>query len=159
MHKENCDMEIKKASEKDISLILQFRDSLFRETGFSDNFYIEDFKEETMKFYKKQYNLDKMQHFIVYNSEREPIGVAGSLLKDDFPYFLFKPGFYGWIVDVYILPKFRKRGLASKLLDLNIKWIKSKGASAIQLLAFSEEAIRIYKHAGFENVDIMKLEI
>lgn len=99
-YKDYYDITIKKASEKDISLIFQFRESLFRETGFSDDFYIENVKEETIKFYKKQYSEDKMQHFIVYNSEKKPIGVAGSLLKNDFPYFLFKPGFYGLIVDV-----------------------------------------------------------
>lgn len=159
MWKNHYDIIIKKASRKDISLILQFRKFLFEESGFSDDFYIGNIKKETIHFYLQQYSKDKMQHFIAYNSEGKAVCVVGSLIKNDFPYLLFKPGFYGWIVDVYTLPEFRKRGLASRLLNLNVQWIKSKGANEIQLLAFSKEAIRIYRDAGFEDVNVMKLKI
>ncbi|MCH3963676.1 MAG: GNAT family N-acetyltransferase [Clostridium sp.] len=150
---------IKKAAQKDIPLIFQLRELLFKESGFKDDFYIENVKEKTIDFYKNQYNENKMQHFIGYNSEGKVIGVAGSLIKNDFPYFLFKPGFYGWIVDVYTLPKFRKNGMASRLLDLNIQWIKSRGACEIQLLAFSKEAIKVYRDFGFKDVNVMKLNL
>lgn len=150
---------IKPAKEKDIPIILKFREALFEESGYSDDSFVNDSKNHLKTFYEEKYRLNKMQHFIAYNSKGEPAAVVGSLLKEDFPYFLFKPGFYGWIIDAYTEPEYRKRGIASKLLEDNVQWLKEKGVSNIKLIAFSEEAIKIYKKAGFSDVNVMELQL
>lgn len=150
---------IKPTKEKDISIILKFREALFEESGYSDDSFISNAKNQLKTFYEEKYKLNRMQHFISYNSSGEPVAVVGALLKEDFPYFLFKPGSYGWIIDAYTKPEYRKRGVASKLLDANIQWLKEKGINNVKLLAFSEEAIRIYRNAGFNDVNVMELQI
>lgn len=150
---------IKLAKEKDISSILKFREALFEEAGYSDDSFISNAKNQLRIFYEEKYKLNKMQHFISYNSSGEPVAVVGSLLKEDFPYFLFKPGFYGCIIDAYTRPEYRKIGIASKLLHANIQWLKEKNVNNVKLLAFSEEAIRIYRNAGFKDVNVMELQL
>lgn len=143
------------SNEEDITTILEFRELIFKESGVPDSFYIQNMREKLRKFYFQEYEADRMRHFIALNNNNEPIAVIGSLIKNDFPYFLFDPGFYGWIIDVYTLPSYRGKGIATHLLELNHQWLGNKGVRDIKLLAFSAEAKRVYEKVGYKVTNIM----
>jgi GNAT superfamily N-acetyltransferase len=137
------------AGKLDIPLALNFRRSLFDEMGVPDNSLIDHCYDVLFKLYQEEFDEGRMQHFIAYNGEHEPVAIAGALMKTDFPYYLFKPGYYGWIIDVYTLPKYRGKKLASQLLELTQQWLVAKGVQEAKLIAAGSAARRLYERLGY----------
>ncbi|MFZ1642283.1 MAG: GNAT family N-acetyltransferase [Candidatus Contendobacter sp.] len=137
------------AGKMDIPLALNFRRILFDEMGVPDNSLIDNCYDILFKLYQEEFEEGRIQHFIAYNGEHEPVAIAGALLKTDFPYYLFKPGYYGWIIDVYTVPKYRGRKLASQLLELTQQWLVAKGVQEAKLIAAGSAARRLYERLGY----------
>jgi len=78
------------------------------------------------------------------------VATAGALIRTDFPFFTLKARRYGWIMDVYVLPEYRRRGFARQLTRHAIDWLREKGVVVVQLTA-SEEAKKagLYEPLGF----------
>ncbi|MBN7773977.1 GNAT family N-acetyltransferase [Clostridium aminobutyricum] len=159
MDEKNTTNSIRIGTVNDIQLILQFRRSMFEEIGVEESLFIENVQEILLDLYMKELKADRIRHFIAYDVNDRPIAVMGSLMKTDFPYYLFKPGFYGWIIDAYTVKEYRGQGLATKLLELNSEWLKEKGAQEIKLIASGNEARRVYEKFGFKATWEMSLNL
>lgn len=150
---------IRAGTEQDIPLILAFRKRLFQETGVTADALLPDVDTILNDLYHKEYSAGTMRHYIAYTEENVPAAVAGGLIKTDFPYHLFHPGYYGWIVDVYTLPEYRGRKLATKLLEHTNQWLKEKGVYEAKLIAAGSEARRLYERIGFRPTWEMSLNL
>ena len=150
---------IKEGTEDDIKLALELRKLLFEEMGVEKTSLLDNVDSVLEQYYIKEYRLDMIKHFIAYNEENIPVAIVGGLLKNDFPYLLFKPGVYGWIIDVYTVPEYRGMKLATRLLDLTNKWLLKKGVSEVKLIASGEGARKLYERIGFKSTWEMSLNL
>lgn len=57
---------------------------------------------------------------------------------------------YGYIEDVFVNPNFRKMGIAKKLIDLGILYLKSEDCFKIKLTC-SDDLIEYYNKFGFKK--------
>jgi GNAT superfamily N-acetyltransferase len=151
--------EIHQGQFADLPAILHFRAMLFNEMEIPHEALIENSKQALRDRYELEFHVGNLAHFLAYSSEGELVAAVGVLLKDDFPYYLFKPGRYGWIVDVYTLPAHRGHGLSRKLLELTVEWLRSKGVHEAKLIASGSEAKRLYTRAGFRDTWDMYLRV
>lgn len=88
-------------------------------------------------------------------------GVFGTtvvLMKDDFPFFLFRPGYYAFVGGVYTAPAWRGRGIATDLVRRAVQWARDHGASQVRLLP-TEASRSIYLRLGFDAVEDLALPI
>lgn len=142
-----------------MSLALRLRKKLFCETGVPDAVLLNDSDDRLHAFYRDAYRHDEMVHFIAYGEDGDPVAIAGALLKRDFPYLLFKPGSYGWIIDVYTEPTHRGRGLATRLLSLTHDWLRERGMQEVKLISASKGARRLYQRLGYRSTSEMSLNL
>jgi GNAT superfamily N-acetyltransferase len=147
------------AKKQDIPLALNFRKILFDEMGVPENSLIDDCYEVLLNLYQEEFTRGRIQHFIAYNGEQEPVAITGALLKTDFPYYLFKPGYYGWIIDVYTVPQYRGRRLSSQLLQLTHQWLITKGVQEAKLIAVGSHAQRLYERLGYRATWEMSINL
>jgi ribosomal protein S18 acetylase RimI-like enzyme len=58
----------------------------------------------------------------------------------------------GWVLEIYVLPEFRRRGIAAKLLNRAEEWTKEQNAHSLWLNAGgnNDAAISLYKSSGFD---------
>lgn len=152
-------IKILPAEERDIPLAIELRKLLFEEMGVPDEVLIDNAYENIQRFYIDEFNKGRIRHFIAYNSCNEPVAIAGALLKNDFPYYLFKPGYYGWIIDVYTKPQYRGRKISTKLLQLTHDWLKEKGVNEAKLICAGREARILYEKLGYRPTWEMSLNI
>jgi GNAT superfamily N-acetyltransferase len=145
----NQTYSVEKATEKDVALILALRKKMFREMGVPDTALLDDADDVLLALYRDAYRRDEMVHFIAYDENRNPAAVAGALLKRDFPYLLFKPGDYGWIIDVYTEPGRRGKNFAAKLIALTHDWLREKGVREAKLISAGADARRLYRRIGY----------
>jgi GNAT superfamily N-acetyltransferase len=142
---------IRKATAEDLPRVLAIRGKLFLEMEIPHETLVADSAGLLRERYEREFRQDALAHFIAYDAAGNAVACVGVLLKDDFPYHLFKPGAYGWIVDVYTEPAHRGRGLSRQLLELTLAWLRSKGISEAKLLASGSDAARLYERSGFRR--------
>lgn len=65
---------------------------------------------------------------------------------------------YGYIVDVYCIPEKRRNGYSSKIIEVLLQWLKSKGVHTIKLKP-SEIGKQLYEKFGFCDSGEMELWI
>lgn len=147
------------AQKQDIALALNFRRDLFDEIGVPAYSLIDNCDDVLFALYQDEFERGRIQHFIAYNGDHKPVAITGALLKADFPYCLFKPGYYGWIIDVYTVPQYRGQKLASQLLELTRQWLITKGVQEAKLIAAGASARKLYERLGYRATWEMSINL
>ena len=140
--------KIIEADLKDIPLIVELRKALFQDMGVPDNSFVDNVYDVIAERYTEEYKKGNIKHYIAYDGEL-PVAIAGALIKEDFPYYLFAPGYYGWVLDVYTKPEYRGNRLASELLSRTHQWLSDKGIHEAKLIASGSKARKLYDKLGY----------
>jgi len=70
--------------------------------------------------------------------------------------------YFGGVIELYVKPEFRRRGIATQLMQRCVDYLKSKGAIDVRVdvLMHNKKAIKLYQKLGFKNwVAILKKEL
>ncbi len=62
----------------------------------------------------------------------------------------------GWILGIYTEPKFRRRGIARRIMETIIDWCRSEGFGYVSLHA-SDDGRLLYEKMGFQPTNEMRL--
>lgn len=147
---------IREATINDVDLAVRFR--LYSSGGVPES-TVRNYVEKVRELYTRKYKDGSIVHYFAYNGEGKPIASVGALLKSDFPYCLFEPTRYGWIIDVYTSPEYRGRKIASTLLKKTHEWLKSKGIYESKLLACGKKPQELYAKLGYRPTWEMSLNL
>jgi GNAT superfamily N-acetyltransferase len=147
---------ILRLAESDLPLALDFRYRMMVDAG-GDHLLATDWRELTQELYTKGYRDGSCAHF-GWQEDGRIVATAGALIRADFPSFTFKARRYGWIMDVYVMPEYRRRGLATRLTQHTLDWLRENGVVVIRLNA-SEEAKKagLYERLGFTFSNEMRM--
>lgn len=146
-------MDCRLATHDDISDIIVMKLAMFQEAGVE----MGASNEKLIALYNRYYDECSAFHFIVEEDDRV-VAMAGGFLKDDFPFCLYPNPIYGFIGDVYVRPSHRRKGYAKVLSNKIIRKLKQDGVKTVRLLA-SEAAKPLYEQLGFEQADMMAMQI
>lgn len=146
-------MEIVKASEKDISIIIDMKLKMSKELGI--DFVLQENVEEKIKqTYLSLYKEDKGCHFILYEDD-QAVAIGGAMIKEDVPFCFFKTPYYGFVMDIYCLPEKRRKGYATHIMKAVLKWLEEKEVHTIKLKP-SHEGKLLYEKFGFQLSEEME---
>jgi ribosomal protein S18 acetylase RimI-like enzyme len=146
-------MKIRKATLDEIHKIKELNTIIFINNPEYDNDAVENFSQtkEGDKYFKKAIeNTDGI--FLVAEENGELVGyINGSTA--DFPYRKSK---YFEIENLGVIPKAKRKGIGTKLLEELTKIAKEKGYQKIYLNCYAknDEAINFYKTSGYEKIDV-----
>ena len=87
---------------------------------------------------------------IVAEYKDQPIGFGGMVIQTIPGHFKFISGKQAYILNMYTIPEFRKKGICSKLLTNLITKAKELGLDKICLHA-TDDGFNIYKKRGFKK--------
>jgi len=86
------------------------------------------------------------------------VGTSTGLLLDGYPIVLFERPATGYIYGVYVLPGYRRRGIARELTNACVEWLRSAGCAVIRLRT-STQGRQLYESLGFVAGEEMELRI
>ncbi len=136
--------------------ILDFRLAMFAECK-TCGALADDWRELTATIYSDMYQKGTGAHFGSFVDGRL-VAIAGCMIKGDFPYMTLKARRFGWIMDVYVLPEYRQRGLAKQLTLDTLDWLYAQGISVIKLGASPQaKDFQLYHKLGFTETNEMIL--
>ena len=142
-------MIIKRLDIEDVEFFLDLRLKLFYELQEIDkNDNIENLKNSTKEHYLK--NIDKS--LITYGifKENKIVSIGSLCLFERIPYMENISGREGYILNIYTLSAYRKKGYGKQITEKLIEHSKEIGIKKLWLNA-SEEGKKIYLKLGFKE--------
>lgn len=94
-----------------------------------------------------------LQRYYVAEADGVVAGVAGAQVGE-----AFFGAVRGYIEGVYVVPAFRRRGVASRLMRECIDWLQSMGCDKVRLQS-TVEGRPLYESLGFNPTDELELEL
>lgn len=142
--------------EDQLHEVLDFRFRMMEEAGMSPVLDA-DWRRTNHAFYAEQFALGLCLHHGAFVQGRL-VATAGALVRTGFPYNTFKVPAGGWIMDVYVLPEYRGRGLARRLTQACIDWLGTHSHTDIRLVASRQaRQLGLYEKLGFSYTNEMRL--
>jgi aminoglycoside 6'-N-acetyltransferase I len=97
---------------------------------------------------------DRFLHLVMYDEKRRPVAfIDGSIRCDYVNGTESSP--VGFIEGVYVVPAWRRRGIARQLFDAIADWARARGCSELASDALIENDVSLRAHAalGFRETD------
>lgn len=138
---------IRRAVEGDIEALVRLRLAMLAELRELD-----DSEMERTAAANRRYFHDKLPNgeFIAFLTEAKSETVATSgLVLWERPPTSGSPSIDAYIMNMYTVPEWRGRGIASALLECLVRCAQEAGARRVFLRAVSPEGRRIYQRLGF----------
>lgn len=138
----------RKANIEDIPLLLKYRIDLLRESvGEGDTSQWDFVKKQIKQYYNKAMRENTHIAYLAFDGEI-CVGTGGVCFYQILPTYFKPTGKKAYIINMYTVPKYRKQGIATQILNLLIKESLSRQATYISLEA-TDMGKTLYEKCGF----------
>jgi GNAT superfamily N-acetyltransferase len=160
MNMDKIDYCIRKCEQSDLEVLVKMRLEFLKEAGIvKDNEDVCDLYNEINEYINMR--LDKDLHFWLAEINNEAVAIGAVSIWDKLPLGVGKNSNnkIGYFSNMYTRPEYRKKGIASSILEHIIQFLKENGIQKAMLHAL-EDGKRIYKEIGFStNENHMEMKI
>jgi GNAT superfamily N-acetyltransferase len=98
-------------------------------------------------YFKKELNNNYLSWYATVN--KQVASIAGLIVRHQLPTMSNHSGIWGYIICVYTLPEYRRRGLSKNILQRLTNTAKEMGITALELHA-SKDGEHVYIKEGFQ---------
>lgn len=153
----------RRANVADVEILVSYRIRFLNELGTRTGHHLDSAKTEVLRKALQEYfaRAISSEDFVALLAEYEGeiIGTGAMVVWRRPPrYGGLESGKAGYILNLYTIPKARRKGVCTQLLNTLIEEAKSLRLKYLHLHA-SREGIRMYKRAGFVEPDEPELEL
>ena len=154
----NDGTHIRRASAAEIAEIIRQRRGMFQDMGFTESSALEMMQRTSEQFIREAVGAGVYhQWFAETYDSRASGGVAVLTYRWVSSPRNPRPE-KAYILNMYVYPEFRGRGVARQLMTEAIQWCRGQGFLYVDLHA-SEMGMRLYEKLGFKPTNEMRLEL
>jgi GNAT superfamily N-acetyltransferase len=146
-------MHIRPATTADLDTIVHHRIAMFRDMGYPEA-VLTPIEEVSRPLLTHALANGEYHGALAEADSAGVIGGGGVLIV---PWPGTQPR-RGWIQNVYVVPEFRRRGIAREIMRALIDWCRSQGFDSVNLHA-SAEGRPLYEQLGFTATNEMRLSL
>ncbi len=149
------DVHLRSAVPADIEVILRHRREMFREMGGNYERSLEQFEPASRRYFEVA--LQNGSYFALLAEINGEIAAGGGIVIAAWPGspLNFEPK-RAWILNIYVEPDYRRKGLARTITERLIAWCAEQGFESVALHA-SQYGRSLYEKLGFKNTNEMRL--
>ena len=138
----------KRATLEDIDILTKTRIEVLRAANqLSNDIDMSEAERESYNYYQKALCNDSHIAYLVFD-EKCFVGAGGVSFFQVMPTYHNPSGNKAYIMNMYTNPAYRRKGIATKTLDLLVNDIRNKGITAISLEA-TDMGRPLYEKYGF----------
>lgn len=142
----------KKATIEDIGILTKTRIEVLRAANqLSDDADMTEVEKQSYEYYSKALRDGSHTAYLVFDGKNF-IGAGGVSYYRVMPTYHNPSGNKAYIMNMYTSPKYRRKGIAYKTLDLLVGDAKSRGVNVI-LLEATEMGRPLYEKYGFVKMN------
>ena len=151
-------MEIRLATAEDARLIAAHRRAMFAAMDAADEAVLATVESASIPWTERMILENRYLGWITSDGER-PVASAGMFLLDWPPHPFDPEGTVrGYLLNVFVEPAYRKRGLARELVQMCLAEARRRGIRMVTLHA-SDEGRPLYETLGFAVTNEMRLSL
>jgi len=156
MDEMQTDITIREAASSESAMILHHRRSMFRDMGEGSVEELDRMVEVAGPWLAQALSDGSYRHWLALDPSGRVAGGGGVLLCPWPPSPKYPCTQRAVILNVYTEPEFRKRGIALRIMQTCMAWVKQQGFRTVNLHA-SAEGRPLYEKLGFEATNEMRL--
>lgn len=140
-------ISIRRAKKEDVEVFVRLRMELFKELGE----IVQDTDTVALEATTKEYYMKNINHnFICWLAEYngQVVGSSGFNIFQRLPYEGNLSGLQGYIMNIYTLPEYRRKGIATYIVKEIINYSRKSEIKKLWLHA-SDEGKYVYNKLGF----------
>ncbi|MFZ5986764.1 MAG: GNAT family N-acetyltransferase [Bacillota bacterium] len=142
-------VKIRRGNLEDINSLVELRLDLLKEVGnIKDDTNVEELKKSSIDYFEKK--IDNGFLFWVAEDNVKIIGISGLVFMERPPVNGNLTGLEGYIMNIYIVPTYRHKGIATGILNEMISCLKDMDVKRVWLHA-TEDGRIIYEKVGFKS--------
>ena len=150
-------MRIRPTAIADLELILHQRREMFREMGGDYERGLQAFENASRTYLVTA--LENGSYYGLLGEMNNEVVAGGGVLLAAWPGSpLNLDPRRAWILNIYVEPEFRRRGLARAIAKSLIEWCRQEGFQSVALHA-SEYGRSLYESLGFRSTNEMRLRL
>jgi GNAT superfamily N-acetyltransferase len=147
-------LETRRATVNDAELITRHRRAMFADMRDAPDEVLDAMSRSFEPWVRRKLTEGKYRGWITTDGDR-PVASAGLLVLDWAPHFLDPTGEHrGYVLNMFVEPDFRRRGLAEALVKLCLEESKQLGIGVVALHA-SKAGRPLYEKLGFSSSNEM----
>lgn len=119
-----------------------------------DLFQTPNNEQRTLEYLREQIDSPDSAVFVALVANRI-VGLSNVLVKEKSENAIVKHQRYAEVDEIVIDKRFRRRGIASTLLQASIEWARQQNnvqSVRLGVFAFNEDALRFYEAKGFQTL-------
>jgi GNAT superfamily N-acetyltransferase len=149
------EVKLRATTPVDIEVILRHRREMFREMGGKYEQLLGQFEAASRSYF--QIALTAGTYYGLFAEVRGEIAAGGGIVIVDWPGspLNLEPK-RAWILNIYVEPQQRRRGLARMIANSLVDWCRTNGFQSVALHA-SEYGRGLYETLGFRGTNEMRL--
>jgi ribosomal protein S18 acetylase RimI-like enzyme len=146
---------LRSASPSELPIVADFWLAMFEEIGkYSEGDFEPGWRDRFVDYFAPRLAREDARYFVAVDGERI-VGSAGARLTEGYPSAIHGLR-SGYIFGVYVLPEYRRLGLATRLTQATVEFLREKNARTIRLHA-SLFGRPIYEKMGFTPTNEMQM--
>jgi ribosomal protein S18 acetylase RimI-like enzyme len=151
-------IEFRPATTDDVSQLVELRFRMIFETAETkDPQRTPEFEKQVHEYFVEGL-LNQSYFGAVAEVDGRLVSTNGLVLYRKPPSFRGMTGLVGYVSNVYTLPEFRNRGMATELMKILVEHAKCSGAGKIQL-GTTDDGRALYEKFGFKDIQFPALEL
>ena len=148
-------IEYKRLTENELNIFIEMRINQLREEGAKEDI---DLKPALEDYYNAHMKDGTFVSWLAVDEEKI-IGTSGISFVEKPPYFGCPNGKIGLLSSMFTDPNYRRKGIASELLNRVVKEAREYGCGTIQITA-SDMGVKLYTSYGFvHNENFMQYKL
>jgi GNAT superfamily N-acetyltransferase len=151
---------VRSATPEDVDAMVAFRVRMFREMGWSDESRFDTFIPAATAHLREGFSADTCNGFVAEQidaeGERRLVATVALVWLQAAPTVRNVEGRVAYVLGMYVVPEWRRRGIARVLMDATIACATEKCAPLLTLHA-SDEGRLLYEQLGFVSAPEMRL--
>jgi GNAT superfamily N-acetyltransferase len=153
----NRDISIREATPKDIAEIVRHRRGMYEDMDYKDARALDAMVSATEPYFSEALANKSFRGWLALAGKRV-VGGGGIVISPwpSHPYDLECRK--ATILNMYVDPDYRRRGIARQLMKTMIEWCRTEGFATVSLHA-SKHGRPLYETLGFEPTNEMRLKL
>ena len=152
------EVTIRKATEDDVPELVRQRKLMFESMGIDDHIKLQSTSILSRNYFLEGLKNNKFQGWVAITKEGRIVSNAGVIIDHHPPGPNNLTGKIAYIFNLYTLKEYRRQGIARKIMETILEWIKEEGIPIVSLHV-TDDGEKLYKSLGFTSENTMRLKM
>ncbi len=149
---------LRTATVADLSTIMRHRRQMFADMGYRDTASLDAMEATSASFIRAGLENGSYRGWLMTTADGGVVAGGGVAILS-YPSSPRDPSLHrAYILNMYTEPAYRKRGLASMIVEAMVRWCREQGFAWVSLHA-SADGRHLYESLGFQPTNEMRLAL